>query len=115
MPDYILPFEHDFIYAGARVPTQKQEGFVREEEENLPVLDLSSEQESACGDMNQITEWPGSKRTVMITWSQPPAVCRVASHGEESCPGSRGGREEGKGGTLLMRTLRRCSSFHCHS
>lgn len=51
MPDYFLLLKHGSIYACPWVPTQKQEGFVREEK-FLPVLELSSEH----GDVNRIIE-----------------------------------------------------------
>jgi len=28
---------------------------------------------------HRITEWPGLKRTTMLNWFQPPAMCRVAN------------------------------------
>jgi len=34
----------------------------------------------ACFVMHRIIEWPGVKRTTVIIWFQPPAMCRVANH-----------------------------------
>jgi len=39
-----------------------------------------SQKRAYCKHLNhRITEWPGLKRTTMIIWFQPPAVCRVAN------------------------------------
>ena len=42
-------------------------------------LDIT-EQQPFRGKKRRIIEWPGLKRTTMITCFQPPAMCRVTNH-----------------------------------